>query len=139
MSGIREICIAAPLAILTVSQPVLGQDSLDLNEAEARKSAYIIMTAAEERFACELEEHSTREIGNGPGLRYLVFVSAKGDECHEALIFIADMASQNDKVMFRQIDHSSEQMEQLEPLIFDDQILIHEVNPEIDNNTDPEE
>jgi len=128
------------LAALTISQPVLGQDSLDLNEAEARHAAYTIMRAAEERFDCELEEHSVREIGNEPDLRYLFYLSAKGDECHEAMIFISGIANQDDKVMFRQVEQSGDQLEQIgDPLIFDDQILIYEVNPGTDDNKKPEE
>jgi hypothetical protein len=140
MTGVREFCIAAPLATLTICQPVLGRDSLDLNEADARDAAYTIMRAAEERFDCELEEHSVRDVGNEPDLRYLFYLSAKGDECHEAMIFLANMANQDDKVIFRQVDESREQLEQIgDPVIFDDQILIHEVDPEIDNNENPEE
>ncbi len=108
MSRIRESCIAAFLATLTIFQPVLGQDSFDLNEANARDAAYTIMKAAEEGFDCELEEHSVRDIGNEQDLRYLFYLTANGDECHEAMIFIANMENQDDKVMFRQVDQGLE-------------------------------
>jgi hypothetical protein len=137
MTRVRGGRIAAPLAMLIVSQPVFGQNSLDLKEADARSAAYTIMIAAEERFDCEFEEHSLRDIGNEPSVRYLFYVSVEGDECREALIFATNMAARDDKLMFRQIEHSSEQID--DQLILYDQVLIHEVNPEIDNNEDPEE
>jgi len=137
MTRVRGGRIAAPLAMLIVSQPVFGQNSLDLKEADARSAAFTIMTAAEERFDCKFEEHSLRDIGNEPSVRYLFYVSVEGDECREALIFATNMAARDDKLMFRQIEHSSEQVD--DQLILYDQVLIHEVNPEIDNNEDPEE
>lgn len=137
MTRVRGGRIAAPLAMLIVSQPVFGQNSLDLKEADARSAAFTIMTAAEERFDCKFEEHSLRDIGNEPSVRYLFYVSVEGDECREALIFATNMAARDDKLMFRQIEHSSEQID--DQLILYDQVLIHEVNPEIDNNEDPEE
>lgn len=136
MTRLRE-SIAAPLVTLLIAQPAFGQNSLDLKEAAARDAAYKIMRAAEERFDCDFEERSMQDIGNEPGVRYLFYVNADGDECHEALIFVANRAAQDDKIVFRQVDKSSERI--VGPLIYDNQVLIHEVNPEIGSNKDPEE
>lgn len=137
MIRVRETRIEAPLAMLILSESVLGQNSLDLEEADARSAAYTIMTAAEERFDCEFEEHSMRDVGSEPDVRYLIHVRAEGDECREALIFITNMAARGDKLIFRQVEDRIQRI--ANPLILYDQVLIHEVNPDIVDNKVPEE
>lgn len=137
MIRVRETRIGAALAVLILSEPVLGQNSLDLKEAVARDAAYTIMTAAEERFDCEFEEHSMRDVGSEPGVRYLFHVRTEGDECREAMIFITNMAARDDKLIFRQAEDRNQRI--ADPLIYYDQVLIHEVNPDIDENKVPEE
>jgi hypothetical protein len=153
MTRVQEIRVAAPLVMLMLSQPVFGQNSLDLKEADARNAAYKIMSAAEERFDCEFEEYAMQDVGNAPDIRYIFHVTAKGNECREALVFATNMAARDDKVMFRQVqvEDSNQQIDHSllrcrrshaapgDLLICDGQPLIHEVNPEIDDNDPPEE
>lgn len=127
--------VAASVATLVLSCPASGQEALDLREADARNAAYEIMTAAEEQFDCELEEHSMREVGHG--VRYLFHVRAEGNECREALIFVTNQASRDDKLIFRQVA-DADQMSG-DPLILYGEVLIHEVNPETEDSHEPEE
>lgn len=124
-------CLRAMLfvAVLVLGRPVLGQAVLDLNEAEARDEAYRILATAEERFDCAFEEASMRDIGNEPGSRYLVHVRAEGDDCHEALIFVTHRADRGDRLIFRQAADPLEQADDV-PIFLDEQVLIHEINPD---------
>ena len=139
MTRTQETRVAAPLVMLMLSQPVFGQNSLDLKEAEARNAAYEIMSAAKARFDCEFEEHTMQDVGNEPDVRYVFHVTAEGNECREALVFATNMASRDDKVMFREVQVEDSGQQIGDRLIFDSQTLIHEVNPEIDDNDPPEE
>jgi hypothetical protein len=93
-----------------------------------------------------------QDVGNEPDIRYILHVTAKGNECREALLLATNMAARDDKLMFRQvqvedsnqqIDHSLLRCRSHVPpgdlLICDGQPLIHEINPEIDDNDPPEE
>lgn len=130
MDTLCERRAAAPLALLAICQTASGQNSLDLEEADARNAAYTIMMAAEEQFDCEIEEHSMRAIGNDSGARYVYFVTAEGDECREALLFATNMAARDNKLLFRQIERNSQPVE-VPMILYDQQVLIHKVNPEI--------
>jgi hypothetical protein len=137
MTKFQTSCLSTPFAVLMLSQAVFGQNSLDLNEADTREIAYKFMSAAEERFNCEIEEHSMREVGARSSIRYLFHLKAEGDECDDALIFLTNMAAREDKLVFRQLESVDEQTG--EPLILYDQVLIHEVNPEIEDKKATEE
>jgi len=137
MTKFQTSCLSTPFAVLMLSQAVFGQNSLDLKEADARETAFNFMSAAEERFECEIEEHSMREIGTASDIRYLFRVRAEGDECDDALVFLTNMAAREDKLIFRQLESVGEQTG--DPLIFHDQVLIHEVNPEIEDKNATEE
>jgi hypothetical protein len=152
MTRVQETRVAAPLVMLMPSQPVFGQNSLDLKEADARNAAYRIMSAAKERFDCKFEEYTMQDVGNEPDVRYIFHVTAEGNECREALVFATNMAARDDKFMFRevQVEDSNQQMDHSllrcrshaplgDLLICDGQALIHEVNPEIDDTDPPEE
>ena len=137
MTKFQTSCLSTPFAVLMLSQAVFGQNSLDLKEADAREIAYKFMSAAEERFNCEMEEHSMREVGAGPGIRYLFRLKAEGDQCNDALIFLTNTAAREDKLVFRQLENIDQQTG--DPLIFFGQELIHEVNPEIEDKKATEE
>jgi hypothetical protein len=152
MTRVQEARVTAPLVMLMLSQPVFGQNSLDLREADARNAAYKIMSAAEGRFDCKFEEYAMQDVGNEPDIRYILHVTAKGNECREALVLATNMAARDDKLMFRQVqvEDSNQQIghsllrcrRHVAPgdlLICDGQPLIHEINPEIDDNDPPEE
>ena len=152
MTTVQETRVAAPLVMLMLSQPVFGQNSLDLKDTDARNAAHKIMSAAEERFDCKFEEYAMQDVGNEPDIRYIVHVTVKGNECREALVFATNMATRDDKLMFRQvqvevsdqqIDHSllrcRRHVAPGDLLICDGQPLIHEINPEIDDNDPPDE
>lgn len=151
MTRALETRVAAPLVMLMLSQPVFGQNSLGLKEADARNAAHEIMSATEERFDCEFEEYAMQDVGNEPDVRYIVHVTVRGNECREALVFATNMTARDDKLMFRQVqvEVSDQQIDHsLLPCrrhvlgdlrICDDQPLIHEVNPEIDDNDLPQE
>lgn len=130
MTKFQTSCLSTPFAVLMLSQAVFGQNSVDLRGADAREIAYKFMSAAEERFDCEIEQHSMREIGTESDNRYLFRVRAEGDECDNALVFLTNMAAREDKLIFRQLESVGEQTGN--PLILHDQVLIHEVNPEIE-------
>ncbi len=131
MTKFQTSCLSTPFAVLMLSQAVFGQNSLDLKEADARETAFNFMSDAEERFNCEMEEHSMREVGAGSGIRYLFRLKAEGNECDDALIFLTNMAAREDKLIFRQLESLDPQVGYSS--IIDDQILIHEVNPEIED------
>jgi hypothetical protein len=120
-----------------LSQPVFAQNSLDLKEADARESAFNLMSAAEERFNCEIEEHSMREIGKESDNLYLFQVRTEGDECDDALLFLTNMAAREDKLIFRQLNKNYQRTD--DPLILSGQVLVHEVNPEIEDKEAKEE
>jgi hypothetical protein len=153
MLRVQEAPVAAPLVMLMLAQPVLGQNSLDLKQADARNAAHTIMSVAEKRFDCRFEEYAMQDVGNEPNIRYIFHVTTKGDECGEALLLVTNMATREDRLLFRevqvedskqQVDHSLLQCRRSHAphgdlLICDDQLLIHEVNPEMDGNDLPEE
>ena len=137
MINIRRSSAAILSAMLMPTQPAFGQNALDLNEADARESAYKLIEAAQERFNCEIEEHTMRDIGHEPQVRYLFHIRAEGDECDDALTYLTNLAARDDLVIFRQVKSVDEQTD--DPLILFGQVLIHEVNPEGEREKNPEE
>ena len=61
-------------AVFVLSQPVLAQNSLDLQDATAREVAFNLMSDVEQRFSCEMQEHSMRTISKESDNRYLFMV-----------------------------------------------------------------
>jgi len=135
MTKFRRGCVSTALSVLVLSQSVFGQNTLDLKEADARQAAYKFISVAEERFDCGIKEHSMLVIGDEPKILYVFRLSVEGDECEDALIFLASMAARDDQLLFRQI---SADYEIADPLILDSQVLIHEVNPEIEESEEEE-
>ncbi|HLT90318.1 MAG TPA: hypothetical protein VKZ85_05165 [Woeseiaceae bacterium] len=123
--------------VLVLGRAASGQDFLDLHEAEARDEAYRILAAAEERFSCAFEEVSMRDIGNEPGTRYLVHVRADGDECREALVFVIQRAERGNRLIFRQAADPIGRIDDV-PMFPGEQVLIHEVNPNLEDEEAPE-
>jgi hypothetical protein len=109
-------------------QPAFGQNELDLKEAEARDNAKNFMAEAEGQFECKFEEHEMREIGVSSANRYLLRIRAEGDECDDAMIFLTNISARDNKLIFRQVESPDQQEE--EPMILFGQVLIHEINPE---------
>ena len=129
-----------PLTVLVFSSPVVAQDRLDLREADARESAYQLMSAAEQRFDCAFEEHSMEEIGVRSDMRYVVQVRTEGDDCREALTYLANLAAREDKLLFRHAPQPRVADEGDAPVMILRQDLVHEVNPDIEEDVEePEE
>ena len=134
-------------AVFVLSQPVLAQNSLDLQDATAREVAFNLMSDVEQRFSCEMQEHSMRTIGKESDNRYLFMVMTEGEECDDAMLFLTNIAAQDDKLIFRRATAVQEGTGNLQilpgigqerienrlilPGIVRDLVLIHEVNPEI--------
>ena len=137
MTTIQRGRFSIPLAVLILTQPAFGQDTLDLKKADARESAYNLIEAAQERFKCEIEEHTMRDVGHEPQIRYLFHIRAEGDECDQALVYLTNMAARQDVVIFRRLESIDDRSG--DPLILFGQVLIHEVNPEIEEEKAPEE
>ena len=120
------------LVVFAFAPVAFAQNNLDLKEAVAREAAYIYMSSAEEQFDCKFEEHSMRGIGKKPDERYLFQVKTDGDECGDALIFLTNLAAREDRLIFRQLYKNDQQTNDLP--ILPGQVLIHEVNPEIEDD-----
>lgn len=72
-----------------------------------------------------------------PGHRYLVHVRTEGNECRKALIFVTNRANRAGKLIFRQAADPIDRANDL-PIFPDEQVLIHEVNPESEEKETPE-
>lgn len=117
-----------------LSQAVVGQNNLDLKEADVRESAHTLMAAAEERFDCTIEEQSMREIDSG---LYIVRLKAEGDECNDAMVFLTSMTVREDEIVFRRLESTDDLPG--DPLIFPSPVLVHEVNPETESERTEEQ
>ncbi len=123
--------ISITSALLAIAQPVFAQSGLDMQEADARGTAQEFISSAEDRFECEIEEYSMRELGSGTEIRYLFRLKVNGDECNDALKYLTNLAARDDELLFRKLDSVADSNR--DPVILLGQELIHEVNPEIDD------
>jgi hypothetical protein len=155
MTRVQQAPLAIPFLLLMLSQPVFGQNSMDPRQADAENAASKIISAVEQRFDCKLEEYAMQNVGIEPNVRYIFFVKTEGADCRQALIVATRIAEQGDKLMFRQMQVEANSQRTTSPstplhdsthrfqkinnlLIYDDQVLIHEVNPKIDDVDQPE-
>lgn len=117
------------LFILSISTPTaFPQNTLDLAEADARDAAYSLISQVEKHFECDLDEESMRRLGDE---RFIVRVTASGEDCDDAMTYLVTLADQTDELVFRRGDDPNQPQEPVP--FFPNNALILEVNPELDD------
>ena len=114
-------------------QSVIAQEDLNLEEAEARATAIDLISVSEAKFDCKFTEASMKKLGRGSDILYLFRLYMNGEDCNEALVYLSDLAAHDSRIIFRSIEDKTliTLDRRLRP---SDQELIHEVNPEIDDD-----
>lgn len=119
---------------LSVSVSVFAQNALDLGEADARNAAHDYLSRVEERFDCAFAEESMRGLGEE---RFIVKVSAIGEDCDDAMTYLVSLADLDDKLIFRRVRDPGQPVEAY-PFIPSDALIL-EVNPEPDDDETEED
>ena len=123
-------------AATTMAIPAASQDRISLTDAIARDEALSYIEAAKERFECEFEERELRPLSSMGQDYYVMLVVANGDGCRDAMAYLADVTDdQYSRVLIRQHVDSNP----VGPVMLIGQPLIHETNPDIENDDSLEE
>lgn len=121
-------------AATTMAIPAAAQDQISLTDAIARDEASEYLEAAEERFEFKLEERDLRPLSYMGQDCYVMLVAANGDGCRDAMAYLADVTNDPDsRVLIRQHVDSNP----VDPVMSIGQPLIHETNPEIEDDDSP--
>lgn len=127
MLNLKHLHLPALVVLPVFGTAAFAQNALDLEEAAARETAYQLLAQVGKRFECDFAEESMQSLGED---RFVVRVHASGEDCDDAMTHLVSLANQDDKLIFRRGDDPDDPVEP-QPFI-PPNALIHEVNPEVD-------